>query len=91
MYKAPVQATQWIFERLNSCTDREATILAISLWHIWEARNVVRKGEKEIHPHCVVEKIMAYVEMVLQHMVFTHNPNRCDSSKPKRWSPPPGG
>ena len=32
---------QWIFETLANCSDREATILVISFWHIWEARNVV--------------------------------------------------
>ena len=47
---------QWIFETLANCSDREATIIVISFWHIWEARNTVRNGENEVHPHCIVEK-----------------------------------
>ena len=47
---------QWIFETLANCSDREATILVISFWHIWEARNAVRNGENEVHPHCIVGK-----------------------------------
>jgi hypothetical protein len=46
----------WLFDFLLSCTKREATILAIAFWHIWEARNTVRNGEAEIHPRCWVEK-----------------------------------
>jgi len=47
---------QWIFETLANCSDREATIIVISFWHIWEARNAVRNGENEVHPHCIVGK-----------------------------------
>jgi hypothetical protein len=54
-------------------------------------KHIRQHSYKEIHPHFVVEKIMAYVEMVLQHMLYTHNPNRRDSSKLKRWSPPSRG
>lgn len=63
---------QWLFDRLIECTDQEATTLAISFWHIWEERNAVRNGEKEIHPPCVVEKILAYVDMVVQHLYTPH-------------------
>jgi len=82
---------QWIFETLANCSDREATIIAISFCHIWEARNVVRNGENDVHPHCIVEKILAYVDMVLLHMYEPVLPNRCDFLKPKHWDPPPVG
>jgi ribonuclease HI len=44
-----------------------------------------------VHPHCVVEKVIAYVDMVLLHMYEPVIPNRCDSLKPKCWDPPQGG
>jgi hypothetical protein len=50
---------------------------------------VVRNGEREVHPHCLVEKILAYVYMVMLHMYDPVVSNRCDSVKPKYWSPPP--
>lgn len=79
------------FETLANCTEREATILVIALWHIWEVRNAIRNGENEVHPHCVVEKVIAYVDMVLLHMYEPVITNRCDSLKPKCWDPPPRG
>jgi hypothetical protein len=91
LLKPFVSPQQWIFEFLAGCTDREATIFVISLWHIWESRNVVRNGEREVHPHCLVEKILAYVNMVMLHMYDPVSSNRCDSVKPKYWSPPPEG
>jgi len=63
----------------------------IFLWHIWEVRNVVRNGEREVRPHCLVEKILAYVDMVLLHMYDPIVSNRCDSFKPKLWDPPSEG
>ena len=50
MVKMFVSPKQWIFEMLAACTDREATILVIAFWHIWEARNAVRNGENKMHP-----------------------------------------
>ena len=63
----------------------------ISHWHIWEVRNVVRNGESEMHPFGIVEKLTAYVDMVLLHLYNPVVPNRCDSHKSKRWDPPHGG
>ena len=91
LLKPFVSPRQWIFDVLAGCTDREATIFVIFLWHIWEARNTVRNGEREVHPHCLVEKILAYVDMVLLHMYDPVVPNRCDSVKPKLWDPPSEG
>ena len=44
-----------------------------------------------MHPHCLVEKILAYVDMVLLHMYDPSVSNRCDSFKPKLWDPPSEG
>lgn len=35
---------EWIFQTLSDCTEREATLLAITFWHIWEQRNAIRNG-----------------------------------------------
>ena len=81
----------WISQMLAGCTEMEATILVIAIWHIWESRNAVRNGKNEVHPHCIVEKILAYVDMVLLHMFKPVPSNRCDSPRRKKWDPPPEG
>lgn len=53
----------------------------------WEARNIVRIGESEVHPHCIAEKIIAYVDMVLLNVYELITSNRCDPNKPKKWAP----
>jgi hypothetical protein len=81
----------WLFEYLSSCTKSEATLLAITFWHIWESRNAVRNGEAEIHPSCWVEKILTYVDMVLLHCFKFSFSNRCESTRQSNWNPPPEG
>jgi hypothetical protein len=49
----------WFFDEIFS---EEATILTVTLWHIWEAKNGVREGQRQLHPHCIVQKIQAYAE-----------------------------
>jgi hypothetical protein len=41
---------QWIFEILVACSEREAIILVISLWHIWEARMQFRMEGRKCTP-----------------------------------------
>jgi len=84
-------ARNWLFDILSRCTSRETTILAIAFWHIWEARNAMRNGETELHPWCLVEKILAYVDMVFLHCYQSISPKRCESTMPNQWSPPPEG
>ena len=84
LLKSFISPRQWIFETLADCSEREASIFVISLWHIWEARNAVRNRESEMHPHCIVEKLIAYVDMVLLHLYNPVVPNRCDSHKSKQ-------
>uniref|UniRef100_A0A8R7UKC8 Reverse transcriptase zinc-binding domain-containing protein n=1 Tax=Triticum urartu TaxID=4572 RepID=A0A8R7UKC8_TRIUA len=33
---------QWLFDFLSGCSDQEATVLTVAIWHIWEAQNVAR-------------------------------------------------
>jgi hypothetical protein len=74
---------QWLFDYLAASTEEEAMTMTITLWHIWEARNGVRKGEGQLHPHCIVGKIQAYVDMVLLHNYKPIVSNRCDPTRPK--------
>ncbi|KAJ1295893.1 hypothetical protein BS78_01G258100 [Paspalum vaginatum] len=79
---------QRVFETLAACSERDVVILVISVWHIWGARNAVRNGEPEVHPHCIVEKLLAYVDMVLLRLYVPVSPNCCDYLKPKHLEPP---
>jgi hypothetical protein len=81
----------WLFEFLSRCTKREATMLTIVLWHIWEVRNAVRNEEADVHPWLWVEKILAYADMVLLHCSPFVSSNRCESTRPVQWIPPPEG
>lgn len=53
MHRTIFPARQWLFNFPANSTEKEATQLTISFWHIWEARNVVCNGECEVHPHCM--------------------------------------
>uniref|UniRef100_A0A0A8XVJ3 Reverse transcriptase zinc-binding domain-containing protein n=1 Tax=Arundo donax TaxID=35708 RepID=A0A0A8XVJ3_ARUDO len=86
-----VNAGQWLFDFLARSTEQEATILAISFWRIWEARNGMRNGDGVVHPHCIAGKILAYGDMVLMHLYESAISNRCDPPHPKRWAPPREG
>ena len=83
---------QWLFDFLDGAKDDEATAFTITVWHIWEARNAVRNGEKMLHPHSIAERTKAYIEMVLMHSIKESAPHRCESNclAPK-WTPPPDG
>ncbi|PVH33143.1 hypothetical protein PAHAL_9G577400, partial [Panicum hallii] len=56
----PVSMKQWLFDFLSTATEDEATIFTITVWHVWEARNSVRNGEKQVHPKIIAEKAKAY-------------------------------
>ena len=88
----PVSMKQWLFDFLSTATEDEATIFTITVWHVWEARNSVRNGEKQVHPKIIAEKAKAYVQMALLHLFKPPTSHRCESdcSIPK-WTPPPDG
>jgi hypothetical protein len=73
-------------------SDEQATILTVTLWHIWEARNAVRNGENGIHRHIVAERAKIYVEMILLHLFKPPKDHRCESNRlSSKWTPPPIG
>ena len=77
---------------LAAASKEEATLLTVTLWHIWEARNSARNGENVMHPRMIVEKVKAYVEMILLHIFKPSTYHRCESNNlVSKWTPPPDG
>ena len=70
---------QWLFDFLDGATDEEATVFTITAWHIWEARNAIRNGEKHIHPNRVAERAKAYAQMALLHLFKSPTSHMCES------------
>jgi hypothetical protein len=90
--KQLVNAKQWIFDFLDRGSSLLGTVLAVSIWHIWEARNDARNNDSEMCCRRVADKIKAYVEMIVQNLSKINLAARCDSSgSVLRWSPPPAG
>lgn len=82
---------QW-FDALDRLSPMQATVLAVSVWHIWEARNTARNGDDHVQPTCVAMKILAYVDLIRQHCYDPDIQHRRDNiCFPDRWSPPSPG
>jgi hypothetical protein len=88
---------QWIFEFLKRDSDRGATVLAVTCWYVWEARNDTRNNEVQLHPLRVASKVVAYVEMIMNSCFKTNVPNSASATRDAtntmvpRWIPPPAG
>jgi hypothetical protein len=82
----------WMLEFFDHCSELEATILAVSFWHIWDARNKGREGEGETHPKIIAAKIKAYIDMICTHLYKPKTASRRESStSTPKWIPPPAG
>jgi hypothetical protein len=80
---------QWLFDVLERCSGIQTTAITLTFWHLWEARNDARNNEGIIHPRRIVEKIKAYVDMVVLHCFKKPQASRCESiSSPLKWTPP---
>ena len=55
----------WLFDFLSRSFDKEATVLAVSFWHLWEAQNDARHSSEAPHPRITVEKIRSYTDLIL--------------------------
>jgi hypothetical protein len=58
---------EWLFKFLSISTDLEATVLAVTFGHIWEARNDVRNNQTQSDPKGTSARILAYVDLIVQH------------------------
>jgi ribonuclease HI len=81
----------WLFQFLQRATELEATVLTVGCWYIWEARNDVRNNQLCPNPKQTGLKIIAYVDMIVQHCFKVKPGNRCESNKAQKWTPPPPG
>jgi hypothetical protein len=65
----------WLFDFLSGSTNLEATLLALSFWHIWEARNDVPNN----------------VDLIVHHCYHPKPIHSRETTAPRKWSPPPPG
>jgi hypothetical protein len=87
-----VSARTWVLDFFNRCSDVEATVVMVVLWHIWDARNKAREGDTLVHPRTTAAKAKAYIEMILNNLYKTAPTYRCESSSSRaKWTPPPEG
>jgi ribonuclease HI len=62
----------------------------VTFWHILEARNEARNTEAKPSPNRTSLKILAYVDLIQQHL-FKPTQQRCVSTPSASWTPPPLG
>jgi hypothetical protein len=68
----------------------QATVVMVTMWHIWDARNKAREGELLMHPRSTAEKSLAYIQMITEHLYQTEPTHRRETtSAVPRWSPLP--
>ena len=90
--KDMINAKQWIFDFLSREKALNSTVLAITCWHIWEARNDVRNNATCLQPERVAVKITAYVDLVMQNCFkFQSKPTKQANLQARSWTPPPEG
>jgi hypothetical protein len=81
----------WLAEFLSSSDKLKATILAVTFWHLWDARNKLREDGGTVHPATVAGKITAYVDLILNNLTMQEPDHRRETSRAVSWSPPPEG
>jgi ribonuclease HI len=82
----------WVFDFLDRASDQAVIILAVTVWHIWNARNGARHDEPIKHPHSLAEQILAYIDMIQLHLIKHRTNHRREATAPTpSWSPPPEG
>uniref|UniRef100_A0ACD5VPF8 Uncharacterized protein n=1 Tax=Avena sativa TaxID=4498 RepID=A0ACD5VPF8_AVESA len=81
----------WLFEFIDNATDVEATSLAVGFWHIWDARNDVRKNQAHPNPEQTSARILAYIDLIIQNCFKAKPGIRRETSQSTRWSLPPPG
>lgn len=83
---------QWLFDLLDRCNEIQNVVVAVTCWHIWEARNEKRNSEVAVCHKTTVRKILAYVDMIAGHLLQPNQSTRCASPKEvQKWTPPPPG
>jgi hypothetical protein len=81
----------WVFGFLGRAREIDLILLAVTVWHLWDARNAVRNGESLKNPNSLAGRIKAYVEMIELHVLEPSSKHSRASICSPRWSPPPEG
>jgi ribonuclease HI len=88
--KELINMKQWIHSFLQRENETSATVLVVTCWHVWEARNDTRNGAVQVHPRRVASKVLAYVEMIMEFMFRSRAPSNGRSTEVvMRRTPPP--
>jgi hypothetical protein len=61
-----------LFDFLSEATELEVKILAVSFWHIWEARNNVWNNQAQLDLNRIAAKIRTYIDTIVQHCNKPH-------------------
>lgn len=84
--------SQWLFNFLPRANDLMSTVMTVTIWHIWEARNSARNDVEMPHPCRIAGKIIAYVDLIVQHLFKPVPDHRREThASCNQWSPPPSG
>jgi ribonuclease HI len=86
-----VHAKQWVFDFLKRESSTNATVMAVTCWHIWQARNDARNNEVVLHPSRVASKVLAYVEMIVSYLFKETKLRDAQVLAMPHWRPPPTG
>jgi hypothetical protein len=49
---------------IYQCSELEATIFMVSMWHIRDSRNKFCEGDGMMHPKSLAAKIKAYIDLI---------------------------
>lgn len=81
-----------MFDFLGRADDKALVTMAVTIWHLWDARNAVRNDEQMKHPHSLAKQIKAYIDMIQLHL-FKQTTNQKRETTPSTpvWSPPSEG
>jgi hypothetical protein len=77
------------FELIACEGPHSSTVMSVTCWHVWEARNDARNNQAEPHPFRLAMKIKAYVDILVQFCFKSKSAIRREvvASVP-RWSSP---
>lgn len=85
-----VNLKHWLAEFLQRENEINATVLAVTSWLVWEARNEYMNNGIFLPPVRVATRSLGYVDMIL-NFLFKEKvaKQRSEAAVVSRWSPPP--
>ena len=83
---------QWLFDFIDRASPEQSTVLAITVWHIWEARNTARNEPEAPPPKHTTARARGYIDMIFHHLFKSAvvDPQVTPPSS-SSWTPPPCG